>query len=80
VLKLRVRDDGVGLPEGWQFQRDAGVGLRNVAARLEHLYRRTDLLRISPVPSGGVDVQLDLPLQPMRRTSVEAVDVMTSDV
>lgn len=62
-LKLRVRDNGVGLSAGWQFQRDAGVGLRNVASRLEHLYGRTDLLRIAPIASGGVDVQLDLPLE-----------------
>jgi signal transduction histidine kinase len=61
-LRLRVRDDGAGLPPGWQFPRDAGVGLRNVASRLEHLYHRGDLMQVSPVPSGGVDVRLDLPL------------------
>ena len=42
---VRVRDDGVGLPADWSFERDAGVGLRNVAARLEHLYGRPGLLR-----------------------------------
>ena len=62
VLRLRVRDNGVGLRAGWQFPRDAGVGLRNVASRLEHLYGRTNLLRIGPGASGGVDVQIDLPL------------------
>jgi two-component system, LytTR family, sensor kinase len=62
-LKLRVRDDGVGLRSGWQFQRNAGVGLRNVAARLEHLYGVSNLLRVAPVPSGGVEVQLDIPLR-----------------
>jgi two-component system, LytTR family, sensor kinase len=62
VLRLRVRDNGVGLRAGWQFPHDAGVGLRNVASRLEHLYGRTDLLRIGPGASGGVDVQIDLPL------------------
>ena len=38
ALKIRVRDDGVGLPADWSFERDAGVGLRNVADRLEHIY------------------------------------------
>jgi two-component system, LytTR family, sensor kinase len=64
LLKLRVRDDGVGLANGWQFDRHAGVGLGNVASRLEHSYGRRDLLRIVPRASGGVEVQLDLPLSP----------------
>ena len=62
-LKLRVRDDGVGLPPEWQFARDAGVGLGNAASRLEHLYGQRDLLRIGPASTGGVDVELDLPLR-----------------
>jgi two-component system LytT family sensor kinase len=63
VLKLRVRDDGVGLIPDWQLHQNAGVGLGNVASRLEHLYGQRDLLRIAPVASGGVEVQLDLPLR-----------------
>jgi two-component system LytT family sensor kinase len=63
VLKLLVRDDGVGLPPGWRFQQNAGVGLANVASRLEHLYGRTNHLRVAPVPSGGVEVELELPLK-----------------
>jgi signal transduction histidine kinase len=62
ILQLRVRDNGVGLRPGWQFPRDAGVGLTNVASRLEHLYGRSDLLAIAPAAGGGVEVRLDLPL------------------
>ena len=62
-LKIRVRDNGVGLRDDWQFARDAGVGLRNVAARLEHLYKEPELLTISPTPAGGVEVNIDLPMQ-----------------
>ena len=62
VLKLRVRDNGVGLPHDWRFHEKAGVGLRNVASRLEHLYGQSNLLRLTPIAAGGVDVQLDLPL------------------
>ena len=61
ALVVRVRDDGVGLPPGWSFERDAGVGLRNVAARLEHLYGRPGLLRVSSPASGGVEIQIDMP-------------------
>ena len=60
ALRIRVRDDGVGLPAEWSFERNAGVGLRNVSARLEHLYGRPGLLQLVPVPSGGVEVRIDL--------------------
>ncbi len=63
TVTLRVRDDGLGLTPGWRFDQHAGVGLRNVAARLEHLYGQHDLLRVTPVASGGVEVRLDLPLR-----------------
>jgi two-component system LytT family sensor kinase len=63
VLKLRVRDNGLGLTPNWRFDRHAGVGLLNVASRLEQLYGRNDLLRVAPVPAGGVEIQVDLPMQ-----------------
>lgn len=63
LLSLRVRDDGVGLPRGWQFSRDAGIGLRNIASRLEHLYGRSDTFRIVPASPQGVEAQIDLPLR-----------------
>jgi sensor histidine kinase YesM len=62
TLTLHVRDNGVGLPQGWPQQRDTGVGLRNVAARLEHVYGRPGLLRIEPAPGGGVAVRIDIPV------------------
>jgi len=62
TLMLRVRDDGVGLSEGWRFEECAGVGLRNVASRLAHLYGRSDLLRVAPARPGGVEVQITVPL------------------
>ena len=64
VLTLRVRDNGIGLPPHWQLHQNAGVGLANVASRLEHLYGRKGLLRIASIPSGGVEVLIDVPLRP----------------
>jgi signal transduction histidine kinase len=64
TIRIRVRDDGMGLEPGWDLQRDAGVGLRNVAARIEHLYGRPGLLRLVPLAAGGVEVQIDLPREP----------------
>jgi len=60
-LQIHVKDDGIGLRPGWDFERDAGVGLKNVAARLEHLYGKPGLLRLVPRESGGLDVQIDVP-------------------
>ena len=61
AICLRVRDDGAGLPEGWSVGTHAGVGLKNVASRLEHLYRRKDLLTVRSRPEGGVDVAITIP-------------------
>jgi two-component system LytT family sensor kinase len=61
MLALRVRDNGLGLPPDWSFDQHAGVGLRNLAARLDTLYRRSDLLRITPLESGGVEVVVHIP-------------------
>jgi hypothetical protein len=61
TLSLRIRDDGVGLRAGWSLARDAGVGLGNVAARLEHLYGRRAVLKVMSLPSAGVEVRIDLP-------------------
>ena len=66
-LVLAVRDDGVGVPEEWALETHAGVGLRNVASRLEHLYRRRDLLRIERAPGGGLHVTVRIPAPSERR-------------
>ena len=64
ALQIRVRDDGVGLPQDWSLGRDAGVGLRNVADRLEHMYGTPGLLKVGPGAAGGVEVQIELPDSP----------------
>jgi two-component system, LytTR family, sensor kinase len=59
-VRLEVRDDGVGL--GGRGARGAGLGLRNVTARLEGLYGRDQSLIVEPA-SPGVRVVLELPLR-----------------
>ncbi len=63
TLRLCVRDNGLGLSPDWMLRRDAGVGLRNAAARLEQLYPQRHAFRITPIPSGGVEASIDLPWQ-----------------
>ena len=67
-IVLRVRDDGVGVPADWSVDTHAGVGLRNAASRLEHLYRRQGLLAVQRRPEGGLDVTITIPSQPDVRT------------
>ena len=62
ALTLKVEDNGVGLRPGWRFPRDAGVGLQNVAARLQHIYGRDGLLRVAALASGGTTVHIEVPL------------------
>ena len=55
VLELKVRDDGVGMPEG----RRAGVGMSSMRERAEELGGTCD---VEPVPTGGTRVLARLPL------------------
>ena len=67
-IVLRVRDDGVGVAADWSFETHAGVGLKNVASRLEHLYRRQGLLTVHQRSEGGLDVTITIPPQQEART------------
>jgi LytS/YehU family sensor histidine kinase len=63
LLILEVEDDGVGLPEGWRLADHAGVGLSNIARRLEELYGADHTFVVLPRPEGGVRVEISLPLR-----------------
>ena len=73
MLALRVLDDGVGLPEGWSMDRDAGVGLRNAAERLERLHPGAHAFQVVNTPRGGVIVDLRIPFRAAPRN--EAVEI-----
>jgi LytS/YehU family sensor histidine kinase len=59
-LHCRVSDDGAGFAAGRE-----GVGLANVRERLRLLYGARAGLQIAPRPSGGTEVRVTLPLEPM---------------
>ena len=72
LAEIVVADTGIGIPalfgKGEAAVSDAdffGIGLRNVAARLEKLYERNDLLRMVSDPEQGTTVRLLLPLTPV---------------
>ncbi|MFN2558021.1 MAG: sensor histidine kinase [Nitriliruptorales bacterium] len=60
-LLLSVRDNGVGVPEGWRLDRDANLGLQIANALLEtELGGRLEVRRDGP--SGGTVCSAELPL------------------
>lgn len=69
LVEVEIADTGVGIPELFDFEEPItseqdffGIGLRNVAARLEKLYGRADLLSIQSGPDQGTTVSIMLPL------------------
>jgi len=60
-LVLRVRDTGVGLTAG--SESPGGVGLRNVRARLQHLYPGEHRFRVANRVEGGVESLLAIPFR-----------------
>jgi len=62
-LMLEVDDDGVGLPEGWSIEDHAGVGLSNIARRLEELYGSEHKFVVGNRAEGGVRVEVVLPFR-----------------
>lgn len=62
ALALTVRDDGVGLPDAFCVERCAGVGLRNVRARLGQLFPADHRFEVAAAHGGGAAVALQIPL------------------
>lgn len=64
ALRLRVRDDGVGLGPAWSSKATQGVGLANARSHLAHLYGDAAGLRVGHGDDGvGVTVEITLPLR-----------------
>jgi two-component system, LytTR family, sensor kinase len=62
-LRLTVYDNGAGLPDDWQLQGSAGIGLANTAARLQQLYDDNHQFDIHNRDGGGVEVVIVMPLR-----------------
>jgi two-component system, LytTR family, sensor kinase len=62
-LKLKVIDNGAGLPSNWQMKGSTGIGLANTAARLQQLYSDRHRLDIRNREGGGVEAIVVIPLR-----------------
>lgn len=60
-LRLRVSDDGMGLPEGDSVSIREGVGLSNTRARLRHLYGAAHQFEIKSAPDQGLTLSMTIP-------------------
>ncbi len=61
LLHIIVEDNGVGLPTGWDIEKNGGIGLTNTRKRLTHLYGNNHVLRLSSGKDGGTSVIIQLP-------------------
>ena len=65
-LRVRIRDDGTGLPAGWQTTGvREGVGLRNTRQRLEQLYSSGHRFELHDIAGGGVAAEMTIPYRVM---------------
>ena len=64
VVRIEVRDNGVGLPPKWRLDDVTGVGLRNTQARLRQRYGDEHHFELHSPPEGGTAVILEIPYHP----------------
>jgi two-component system, LytTR family, sensor kinase len=69
TLVVDVRDDGPGLPPGWDIATRCGRGLKNVIERLDKLYPGAWAFTLIDAPGGGALATVRMPFQeqPNRR-------------
>ena len=59
TLRLQVKDDGPGLPNGKSM--NSGVGISNTTARLQHLYGTAQRLTFNNAKEGGTVATIEIP-------------------
>ena len=62
-LELCISDDGVGLPDGWRWELNQGVGLANTAARLRQHFGTDFQFELERRATGGIAARLSIPLR-----------------
>lgn len=70
-LRIRIRDNGTGLPENWETSENRGIGLSNTQLRLERLYPDKHHIDISNAPDGGCMVTLVIPFEYIEEESLD---------
>jgi LytS/YehU family sensor histidine kinase len=63
MLHLRVQDNGPGLPAGTSVPEGAGIGLKNVQARLLELHGRDHSIEFQTGQPQGLAVEIAIPFR-----------------
>jgi two-component system LytT family sensor kinase len=72
-LDIRVMDDGVGLPVGWQLATSSGLGLSVTRERIASLYPNGQArFVVGRRESGGTEVEITLPLHFSEKDTLSA--------
>ena len=61
VVSIEVRDNGSGLPDGWDPTASSGIGLANTRERLERLYHAAHRFEVRSAPGEGTVAVIELP-------------------
>lgn len=62
-LYLTVINTGAPLPEGWNIEKDRGIGLSNTQGRLRQMYGENQQLSVTNHKNKGVKVEIKIPLK-----------------
>ncbi|MCK6077760.1 sensor histidine kinase [Paenibacillus silvae] len=60
-IRIRITDNGQGLPNEWSIEGSKGIGVRNVHERIQLYCGQRYGVQLSNRGSGGVEVQITLP-------------------
>lgn len=72
-VRIRVTDDGVGLPPGWTLETSAGMGLSVTQKRILGLHPAgNSRFSVRPRTGGGTEVEIALPLRFARERANDA--------
>ncbi len=75
-VEIRVIDDGVGLPQGWQIETSAGLGLTVTQERLAGLYPEGEgRIAVRRRKGPGTEVEISLPLRVIREEMHESTPI-----
>ena len=78
-LVLTVSDNGAGLPGESMESLEMGIGLGSTCERLERMYPGRHSLSMRPLPEGGAEVRIVLPLEreslPRKKAPHEAASI-----
>jgi two-component system, LytTR family, sensor kinase len=77
-LHVQLRNEGPGLPANWSLESARGIGLRNTALRLHHLYAGDAQFKVQDCPS-GVEVTVSMPYHTTPRTEAPSGNVASHD-